>query len=253
MNYSPSAISSYKQCPYKFKLSYVDWKKAPSNIYLKKGNFVHGILCEYAKHIMISRMITDTKKLDELIARNKVFPDYKDFTAEDWEECTTMLYGYIKPGLKFEYFQKMEHSFKFWLKSIEANISGRIDRIDMVEDKEVVTAYVIDYKTGKPDDEGNLKKAEGFVFYSWAIKKIIPRASDIWIEFHYLKTGEKVKIKAMPYEEAEKKILEWVAIIKKDKEYKRNETRLCDYCDYRKSGDCVKEENKEKSKTEVPF
>jgi DNA helicase-2/ATP-dependent DNA helicase PcrA len=73
-----------------------------------------------------------------------------------------------------------------------AHVRGRFDRVDRQADG---TPTVVDYKTGNPHDEASLRRDLQLRAYAVAAAQRA-HADDVAVEFHYLHTGDVVRVVA---------------------------------------------------------
>ena len=60
---SPSSISTFQQCPYKYKLSRIDGLKEPATEHTLLGNYVHSILEEFYRLDASQRTVLGARTL----------------------------------------------------------------------------------------------------------------------------------------------------------------------------------------------
>ncbi len=164
---SYSSISTYCECPLKYKLKYIDGLKEKPKSYLSFGSSLHSAL-----EFMYSYR-PPPPTLDELL---KYFDENwisEGYSGKEEEE------GYFSYGKKIltEYYEEhakdlkppiaVEHRFNLEIEGIP--VIGFIDRVDKLEGNR---AEIIDYKSGKKvftssQVEGN----EQLTFYQWAVEE----------------------------------------------------------------------------------
>lgn len=158
---SPSAVNTYFRCPRLFYYNYILKTRAPPNIHLYKGNFVHKILehvfdstkwvdiKEYAHHQMLTwkpnnKWLKDEKdaehhrleaeKILEMFA-NRVNEKIDMILLEGKAKSKNHAWNLVRPRLR---------ECKIHDKTL--NVVGIIDSVETSFDEMV---YVIDYKTSK--------------------------------------------------------------------------------------------------------
>lgn len=145
---SPSSISTFQQCPLKFKFSKIDGLVEPPTVHTLLGNFVHDILEELYLRPAGER----SQETARVIARDKWFADYevqaksmnlnnRDFRWKAWW-CVENLWQIEEP--QDEEFTGVE--FPVYGETHGVQIKGFIDRYRTNSDGSL---EISDYKTGK--------------------------------------------------------------------------------------------------------
>ena len=147
---SSSKISTYNRCSYKYRLKYID--KVPeqrTRATSEFGSIIHSILEEY--HSLSKEKQTKDILLDLLEKhwRENSF-EYRLRADEFKKQGEEILCDY------FNYISKnqpdvvgVENYFSYTMNDINVSISGKIDRIDKVEDK----LNIVDYKTSRKKEK----------------------------------------------------------------------------------------------------
>lgn len=256
--YSHSRLSTFEQCPYKFKLRYIDKIKPEieKTIELHLGSTVHNTL-----EWIYTNVNELTLKIDEIIERfteewQKEFSDKiviikKGLTAKD----------YFNKGIKFlvDYYGK--HSpFKDGTIECEKRIlieldkegkyqiQGFIDRL--VYNLETGEYEVHDYKTANrlPTQE-QADQDRQLALYSLAIKDIYGKDKEVKLVWHYL--AHNIKITSTrndeQLEQLKKETQELINKIESTREFLPEKSALCNWCEYK--GMCLNKEIKERFPT----
>jgi len=176
---SPSALSEYRKCPYRYYLGYVLGLREPDSITEEPGakewgEVVHDAISHfYRDHFPGGFTPDDTtrarsvmeQELKKALAKNKSLAvEPKAITYLDLnlylrrlsrflENETVRFQTGFKPVLEEE-----KRSYTVPADGLEVVIRGRIDRIDSLNEK----YYIIDYKTGKLPAEKNRELGPGF-------------------------------------------------------------------------------------------
>jgi ATP-dependent exoDNAse (exonuclease V) beta subunit len=122
--------------------------------------------------------------------------------------------------------------------SKEAIIRGKIDKL-IIKDSEYI---IIDYKTGKFPEAQYHDNGQGILYALWFFRKY-PEIQEIKMTYVFVE-----HLKEHVYTFKRQYLQNYATLysnkiikIEKCEDYVKNETKLCDYCDYRKSGYCFPE------------
>jgi len=151
---SYSKISTYNQCPLKYKYQYIEKRPTKPSLYLDFGSTIHNTLRDYHRDF-------DPKKasLEDLMAtydRNWIATAYKDKEEEERyrEEGRRILEAYYEQA-KVDPNQILYLEEFFRVKVGDYELVGKIDRVDRLPDG---GWEIIDYKTSrKIKDESELE------------------------------------------------------------------------------------------------
>ena len=256
--YSHSRLSTFEQCPKKFKYKYLDKLKPEieKTIETHLGSAVHKTL----EWIYTSvKEIKPDLRIDNIISKyteewQKGFSENilivkKQFTARD----------YFNKGVQFlvDYYSKhspfkdgtiaCEKGILIELNGGECKIQGFIDRI--VYNLETGEYEIHDYKTGNllPKQE-HFDKERQLALYSLAIKEIYGKDREVLLVWHFLAHNKKMFSKRTnsQLENLKKETIELIKKVESAKEFPRNKSALCNWCEYKNI--CFSEEMKEKEK-----
>jgi len=243
--YSHSRISTFEQCPLKYKFQYIDRLKPDIKETIESflGHRVHETLQWIYEEVAKDR----TLNLDEVIQHyvnswNKNFNDEvkiikKEFDAEH----------YFNQGIKFliDYFLKhspfRDNTIATEKKVIinldkegRYKLQGYIDRL--VHHKDTNIFEIHDYKTnGFLKTQEELDNDRQLALYSIAIKDMFDNVRDIHLVWHFLAFNEK-RISKRTDEELEKLKQEVIALINKiesTQEFKPTPGSLCRWCEFK--------------------
>jgi hypothetical protein len=96
-NASHSAISTYEECPLKYKIERVDKRKAEPSPAMKKGSAFHAGGAAYIRHLQAEGLQTDVTWIDEAMAaaRAKMKEEGHRLNTEEWAEVEEILNTFI--------------------------------------------------------------------------------------------------------------------------------------------------------------
>lgn len=241
--YSHSKLSTFEQCPYKYKLKYI--QKVPSpiekTIEALLGTCVHDSLEWLYKKVIEGTTPTLDDVLEKYISRWQ--EDYKDNILVVKQNLTSE--DYKNKGIQFliDYYTK-HHPFKdgtlemekqVWINLTEEHsLIGYIDRLVYNKDKEEYEIH--DYKTANslPPQE-KIDKDRQLALYSIAIKEIFGEDKPVILTWHYLSHNKQIFSKRTQ-EELENLKTETIQLIQKienAKIYPTQKSILCNWCEYK--------------------
>jgi len=242
--YSYSKLSTFEQCPLKFKFQYID-KLQPEikgTIEQFLGHAVHKTLQWIYEEVARGRIL----QLDEvlqyyIINWNRDFNNEIKIVKEEFDAE-----HYFNQGIKFliDYFLK--HSpFKDNTIATEKKIiinldkqgkyklQGYIDRL--VHHKDTNIFEIHDYKTGnflKTQEE--LDNDRQLALYGLAVKELF-EAEDVHLIWHFLAFNEKRISKRTPeqLEKLKQEVIQLIDKIESTTKFNPNPSVLCKWCEFR--------------------
>jgi putative RecB family exonuclease len=243
--YSHSKLSTYEQCPLKYKLRYIDKIKPviEKTIEAHLGTCVHDTL-EWiynsvkenpGKEISIDDMITRyaVKWQDEF--SEEILIVKKHMNAKD----------YFNKGVEFlmNYYQKyapfkdgtIECEKKIFITLDEnTKIQGFIDRL--VNNIEEGVYEIHDYKTANTlPTQKKMDQDRQLALYSIAIKEIYGKDKEVALIWHYLAHNQKIVSKRTneQLEQLKEQTIKLIRQIESANEFPHNTSILCDWCEYK--------------------
>ena len=241
-SYSHSKLTTYQQCPQKYKFRYIDEIPPPiRGIELHLGTTVHSAL---------EKVYTDARQgqvtsLDDLLA----------FFREKWDESyspqmrivrarTTastyydlgrqMLKDYHWTFHPFTQSTTLELEEKFLFPISEGQeIRGIIDRLAKNADG---TLEIHDYKTSRRlPDSSQVNNDAQLALYEIAIRHRWPESGNISLIWHYLAFDKEIKITktAAQLETVKRNTLGLISRIEAAKSFPVQVTPLCNWCEYK--------------------
>ncbi|PIZ95109.1 MAG: hypothetical protein COX81_01835 [Candidatus Magasanikbacteria bacterium CG_4_10_14_0_2_um_filter_37_12] len=254
--FSYSQISSYQTCPYQYKLSHVLKIPTKGSASFSFGSTIHNTLQKFYERMQeLNGLKQDSlfsSPNDRCVDSNIKVPSFEELLEiyegkwiEDWYTSKRQREDYYKKGkemLKVFYTAKegnwnvpvsLESSFK--IKVGEYTISGRIDRVDKLEDG---TLEIIDYKTGKSKEKLVGDEKDQLLIYQ-IVASTFPEYKNIGetskLTFYYLNDNIKTSFigKEKEIEKLKEKLIKTIERI-----HERNFTatpskHICGRCDFR--------------------
>ncbi|MEK6918316.1 MAG: PD-(D/E)XK nuclease family protein [Nanoarchaeota archaeon] len=241
--YSHSRITTFENCPYKYKLQYIDKKKpeTPATIEAFMGNIVHQTLEDLYKR----------KKFKQRIAKSSLIKFYRDLWKKNYSYDILIVKkelnaeNYRKMGEQFlsDYFERMKPFDQMTILDLETQDRLTLPdgnqwhvRIDKLGYDNKGNYYVCDYKTNsKMKDQEEADSDRQLAMYSIWVKDKFKDAKSVKLIWHML-AFNKDAISERTDEQLEKlqnEIMEIIKKIENTKEFPTNVTALCDYCEFK--------------------
>ena len=238
---SPSSMSTYRQCPQKFKFNKIDLIPDPSNHWAVLGNFVHDVLEELYKLTpefrtpasarVIAKDMWELKWHEEASRVLHTEKEIKQFRWSAWW-CVENLWRLEQPqqvvpvGIEFELNGKVGG----------VALRGFIDRYSFSENSTMLT--VSDYKTGKTPKIDLEEKFLQLLIYAKLLSSL--NIGDVdKIELLYLKDGIKLEKKVTDNDF--KRVVEYIQETKAMVDescasgvFEARKSYLCNFCSYKK-------------------
>lgn len=243
--YSHSRLTTFEQCPLKFKFKYIDKiiPKTEKSIELHLGSSIHNALewlyteVKQGKIPTIEGLIIYYSKTWEKYYKPEILIVKKNLTPED----------YFNKGVEFLVVYYLKHkpfddnTLEVEKKIIieldeqgEYKIQGFIDRLSYNLQTEEYEIH--DYKTANtlPSQE-KVDKDRQLALYSIAIKELFGKEKEVRLIWHYLAHNKKIHIKKtnQQLEELKKEVLELIKKIESTIEFPANKSILCKWCEYK--------------------
>jgi len=243
--YSHSRLSTFEQCPHKFKLKYLD-KLSPdieSTIEGFLGNKVHETLEWIYKGVANNNLpqLEDVIHYFVTLWEKDYNPNIKIVKPEFNVE------HYFNKGIKFliDYFttnSPFEDNTIATEKKVYINLDsegkyklmGFIDRLVHNQDANIVEIH--DYKTsGFLKSQEEMDRDRQLALYSMAIRKDFPLIEDIHLIWHFLAFNKKIISKRTDeqLEQLKQEIIQLIQKIESTTKFPTNPTILCKWCDFR--------------------
>jgi putative RecB family exonuclease len=249
---SYSSISTYIECPLKFRLKYIDGLKEKPKSYLSFGKTLHNALQFFYSYrppppsLDVVLKYYDENWISEGYANEEEEEGYFSYGKEI---LTTFYRMHIK---NYKIPIAVEHLFNIEIEGIP--LIGFIDRVDKLEDNR---AEIIDYKSGKNIfDKSHVEENEQLTLYQLAVEESIGLEVGKLTLYH-LPSQTPVSVEARSQEKIDalkSKIMEVAELIAQG-EFEAKEGRFCpcdfpEHCPYYRHM-YVKEEEKVKEEGKV--
>ncbi|MFW5846795.1 MAG: RecB family exonuclease [Nanoarchaeota archaeon] len=243
--YSHSKLSTFEQCPYKFKLRYLDRIKPPieATIEAHLGSVVHDSL-EWLYHNVKNNRIPSIEELIDYYGKKwqEKFSDKIHIKQDNMTEK-----DFFNKGVKFliDYYVKnkpfddgtleLEKQVQLYLgEDNKHKIRGFIDRL--VYNAKTGEYEVHDYKTANsmPLQE-KFDNDRQLALYSIAIKEIYGKNKKVCLIWHYLAHNKKICSYRTDeqLEDLKKEILRLISEIESAKSFPTKTSKLCEWCEYK--------------------
>ncbi len=243
--YSHSRLSTFEQCPFRFKLRYIDRIKPEieKSIEAHLGSAVHATLEWLYNQVMEKRIPT----LDEII--NYYAVEWQDSYSNDTLIVKKELSAkdYFNKGVQFllDYYTKhapfTDNTIETEKKILidldnegEYRLQGFIDRL--VHNPETGEYEIHDYKTANnlPLKE-KVEADRQLALYSIAIKENFGYDKEVVLVWHYLAHNQKICSRRTNEQLAQLKqeTLELIKKIESSTEFPTKTSQLCDWCEYK--------------------
>lgn len=214
--YSHSRMSTFQQCPYKFKLHYIDGIQGEDNpiskMALAKGSKVHDLLEKYPK------IETESKAFDvvEKFVRSPVAEPYLKAILDEEPNKREFAFGLTKD------FEPTDYN------SDDVLFHGKIDLICTVNGM----LNLVDYKTGKPKEQQEQDYSQLILYGIYFFQKI-PELERLRISFVYVEHDHEnsLVLERKSIEGFKQQYLNLVEEIETSS-YPKREGYLCKYCQF---------------------
>ena len=240
--YSNSKLSTYEDCPQRYKLKYIDRIRPPEEeegIEAFLGLRVHETLAKLYQELLLTKL----NPLDELHDyynsqweknwHENVVVTKKEFTADHYRNTgREAISSYYKRYSPFNQSKTLSTEHRVAFKIDDITITGVIDRLSHNGDG----FYEIhDYKTsGSLPAQDKLDNDMQLGLYQIAVKEKFRDAKEINLLWHYLifdKEFSSTRSDAQ-LKDLEKKVLSLIKTIEKETIFNPKESNLCDWCEY---------------------
>ncbi len=244
--YSHSRVSTYENCPYQYKLRYIDKKKpdSPTTIEAFMGSMVH----ETLEHLY------KLKKFKKRIAKASLIKFYRDIWKKNYSDDILIVKAesenlkadnYRKMGEKFisDYYDRMKPFEQMTILGLETMDRMTLPdgnqwhvRIDKLGCDDKGNYFVCDYKTNaRMKNQEEADEDRQLALYSIWVKDKFKDAKSVKLVWHML-AFNKDAVSERTDEQLEKlqqDVMEKIKEIESATEFPTNITGLCNYCGFK--------------------
>ncbi|MBS3141095.1 PD-(D/E)XK nuclease family protein [Candidatus Woesearchaeota archaeon] len=242
--YSHSRVSTFEQCPFRYKLQYIDHLKVetPTTIEAFMGDLVHKVLekmyedKKYKKRVAKSTLIKFYKELWQKEYSENILVARKELTADNFK----------KMGEKFisDYYDKYKNDDMTILALETQQMMTLPDgnswhvRIDKLGCKGDVY-YVCDYKTNNSmKDQEDADSDRQLAMYSSWVKDKFRDAKKVILLWHMLTfnkevTSERNDIQIKKLQEEIVSLIKEIEKATKEDNFPRKQSALCSWCTFK--------------------
>lgn len=238
---SPSAVSSFKDCPLAYRFAYVDRLPEPPSPAASKGTLVHRalelLMCRPPAERTVEAALADLARAHEELADD---PDLAglDLTPEEWERFHADAEALVRRYFELEDPTRVHPiglELKLAVQLGRVTVRGIIDRLELDGDGELV---VTDYKTGVvPSERYEQARLGGVHLYALLCERMLGRRP-ARVQLLYLSKPEAII--ATPSERSiagveRRTAAVWSAIERAcaTEDFRPSPGRLCDWCSFR--------------------
>lgn len=243
MRISYSALETFNTCPAQYKFQYVERIKVPKSKEAAFGSLIHEVLKMYHEPSRLSPLSEDellkyfTQKWDPSVYQDSqeeafAFHQGIDLLKKYYQANQDLTFNIVNLETAFEA-PILDGSGLSAGRQEFNQVTGRIDRIDKLEDG---TFEVIDYKTGKkmPPQKIVDNNLQLSVYHLGLVNRWPSFAEKpVKLSFYFVQHGEKLSTtrNSQELEETKDKVLTIINEIKKSS-FQPRSNPLCNWCPY---------------------
>ena len=256
--YSQSKLSTFQQCPLKYRFGYIDGiKKEEEGIEAFTGTLVHTTLEVLLERKREFGTEPDYPKAEEIFQKLweenyhpgvLVVNEYAE--PDDYRRRGLMcLKNFFQMDSTEDYGELVSLEINLFFKLGERSISGKIDRVQ----REGTTYHIIDYKTSKGDmTQEAADEDRQLALYELGIRDKYPDTEKVILHWYMLGHNNIVSSTRNESELAALKasVLALIDEIENTSDFLPKESSLCGWCEYKEECEAEKEKRTLKA-TEV--
>lgn len=244
--YSHSKVSTFENCPYQYKLKYVDRVEVdiPTTIEAFMGDIVHRTLEKLYKD----------KKFKKLVSKATLLKFYKDTWEKEYSDDILIVKdglkadNYKKMGMKFveDYYNRMKPFDQITILGLETQDRMTLPngdqwhvRIDKLGCDSEGNYFVCDYKTNsRMKDQEEADGDRQLALYSVWVKDKFKDAKSVKLIWHMLAfdkdaVSERTEEQLQKLQEDVVDLINQIKKAEEEKNFPTNITGLCNYCVYK--------------------
>jgi putative RecB family exonuclease len=245
MLYSHSRLSTFEQCPYKYKLRYLDNIDPiiPDTIETFLGSIVHQTLEKLYNDLQYCHKNTLEEILDYLY--HLWYDNWNDDILIVKQQYDMQNYLSLATKYLTEYYKTYEPFDETRTIATEERIIIDLDEdkhyklqgyIDRIAEKEPGYYEIHDYKTNsRLPSQKQLDADRQLALYAFGLKNQYPDVRDITLIWHYLKFNKEMHSKrsADQLEKLKSEVISLIETIEKTTNFSRKPSALCHWCEYK--------------------
>jgi len=261
--YSHSRVSTFENCPYQYKLRYIDKVKVdvPTTIEPFMGDMVHQSLEHLYK----------LKKFKKRIAKASIIKFYRDLWAKNYSDDILIVKAdqglkadnYRKMGEKYisDYYERMKPFEQLTILGLETTDRMTLPdgnqwhvRIDKLACDNEGNYFVCDYKTNaRMKDQEEADSDRQLALYSVWVKDKFKDAKSVKLVWHMLAFNKDAVSERtdQQLEKLQQEVIQTIKKIETATKYPRKQSGLCNYCVYKSICPSFKHEAELKEKESV--
>jgi len=230
--YNYSNMSCYNECPWKFGKLYIDKVEYDYGYEGDLGTFCHEVLKQYQIHLIKKEMKEDKLALNNFI--NTIWSTImKKYKEDQLLEGRQILSGI---NINVDTASSIETIARVGVSELKTNISGRFDRIDIIDYPKIIRAT--DWKTDKWETNiENFEKDLQYIIYSYLIQMKYPQYEEHQFRIHYLRSGNIIDSPVMEFEKSKTMLFDKIKNIQNANDLPATRNKFCDRCNFYKT-DC---------------
>ncbi|MEK6827123.1 MAG: PD-(D/E)XK nuclease family protein [Nanoarchaeota archaeon] len=253
--YSHSRVSTFENCPYQYKLHYIDKieVETPTTIEPFMGDMVHQSLEDLYKR----------KKFKQRISKETLIKFYRDLWDKEYSNDIRIVKdgldakNYKKMGEQFlsNYYDRMKPFEQITILGLETQDRMTLPdgnqwhvRIDKLGCDDKGNYYVCDYKTNsRMKDQEEADSDRQLAMYSIWVKDKFKDAKSVKLIWHMLAfdkdaISERTDKQLKELQEEVVNLIKEIEKATKENNFPRKQTALCDYCVYKEQCPSFKHE-----------
>lgn len=166
---SHSKVSTYSECPLKWKFKYIDKRREKPKHYFSLGKSVHSAL-EFMYDPEKHEVCPPVEDVLEALESKWISVGYKDKKDEKKykKQAEKMITQYHEKYLEY-WDQPLAIEKKFTMEFGNVTVTGFIDKVDILPNGKL---HITDYKTGRMWDLGKTESDEQCTMYQYAASQL---------------------------------------------------------------------------------